>query len=284
MIIAVLSGKGGTGKTTVAASLAQVIPNSQYLDCDVEEPNGFIFLKPDLTSTTDVTVKVPEVDQDQCTHCGACARICQFNAIAVTRQRVLVFPELCHHCGACLLACRSGAITEIERSIGVIEQDSNQHFLQGRLNVGEPVGIPIISALKNRININRTSILDCSPGASCVVVKSLEDCDYAVLVTEPTPFGLHDLKIAISLVRKMGIPAGIVLNKASGQNTIIQAYCQEMALPILMEIPFSRSIAEAYSRGVLPVQTDPKWKTQFTALYWQIGEEVAHETDRFCQR
>jgi len=274
MKIAVLSGKGGTGKTTVAASLAQVIPGSQYIDCDVEEPNGFLFLQPDITGSTEVTVLVPEVDQGLCTLCGACARICQFNAIAVTKKRVLVFSELCHHCGACVLACQPHAISEIKRSIGVMENDGDGRFLQGRLKIGEPVGVPIISALKQRINPNRTAILDCSPGASCAVVRSIEGCDYALLVTEPTPFGLHDLKIAVGLVRKMGIPAGVVLNKAGSNDELIRDYCDREKLNILLEIPFSRLIAENYARGILPVSINPEWKVRFTALYWRIGQEV----------
>ena len=257
MKIAVLSGKGGTGKTTVAASLAQVVENSQYIDCDVEEPNGFLFLNPQITTSEDVTVLVPEVDDQLCTLCGACARICQFNAIAVTKKRVLVFPELCHHCGACRLVCQPGAIEEVPRRIGVLETDRQQRVLLGRLDVGEPVGVPIISALKQRIDDRRPAILDCSPGASCAVVRSLEDSDYALLVTEPTPFGLHDLNIAVQLVRKMGIQAGVVINKADDQSRLIEDYCETARLPILMKIPFSRTIAEHYSNGRLPVQADP---------------------------
>ena len=274
MKIAVLSGKGGTGKTTVAASLAMVIPGGQYIDCDVEEPNGFLFLKPEIKRSTDVTVLVPEIDLDRCTLCGACARICQFNAIAVTKQKVLVFPELCHHCGACVLACQANAISEIERVIGVIESDAANRFCQGRLTIGEPVGVPIITALKKQINPNRTSILDCSPGASCSVVRSIEGCDYALLVTEPTPFGLHDLKIAASLVKKMGIRTGVVLNKAGDNDRLILDYCDQENLPVLLKIPFSRAIAENYANGILPASISPGWKDQFLMLYWRIGQEV----------
>jgi MinD superfamily P-loop ATPase len=274
MRIAVLSGKGGTGKTTVAASLAQIIPGSQYLDCDVEEPNGFLFLKPVLAESADVTVLVPEVDQNLCALCGACAKICQFSAIAVTKRKVLIFPELCHHCGACALACQPYAITEKKRTIGVVESDAAGRFIQGRLNVGEPVGVPIITALKKRINPNRTAILDCSPGASCAVVRAVEGCDYALLVTEPTPFGLHDLRIAAGLVRKMGIPAGVVLNKAGSGDDLIHDYCRRENLPVLMDIPFSRLIAENYARGILPTFGSTFWTARFTALHWRLGQEV----------
>lgn len=274
MKIAVLSGKGGTGKTTIAASLAQVIDHSQYIDCDVEEPNGFLFLKPYIARSEEVTVLVPNVDRHLCDLCGACARICQFNAIAVTKKRVLIFPELCHHCGACALACKPYAITEVERSIGVVESDENQTCIQGRLNLGEPAGLPIIAALKNKVMKNRAAILDCSPGASCTVVRSIEGCDYALLVTEPTPFGLHDLKIAVELIRKMAIPAGVVLNKAGKFDAIIEEYCIEENLKILLKIPFSRTLAEYYSRAQLPVEISSDWLIRFQDLSQKIIEEV----------
>ncbi|MDD2458120.1 MAG: ATP-binding protein [Eubacteriales bacterium] len=266
MRIAVLSGKGGTGKTTVAASLALVTTNSQYIDCDVEEPNGFLYLKPEFSRSSEVKVRVPLIDESICTHCGACARICQFNALAVTPNRVLTFPELCHHCGACSLVCEAGAITEVDRRIGVIEADAVGFAVQGRLDVGEPVGIPILDDLKIWIEPGRTAILDCPPGASCAVVHSLEDCDFAILVTEPTPFGLHDLKIAAELVKTMGIPAGIVLNKAGKDNSIIETFCTEQNLPILLKIPYSRQIATDYSNGILPVQASSEWAYLFGEL------------------
>ncbi|NCA98027.1 MAG: (4Fe-4S)-binding protein [Clostridia bacterium] len=266
MRIAVLSGKGGTGKTTVAASLALVTANSQYIDCDVEEPNGFLYLKPKFSRSSVVKVRVPQIDESICTHCGACARICQFNALAVTPKRVLAFSELCHHCGACSLVCEAGAITEVDRRIGVIEADAIGFAVQGRLDVGEPVGIPILDDLKIWIEPGRTAILDCPPGASCSVVHSLEDCDFAILVTEPTPFGLHDLKIAAELVKTMGIPAGIVLNKAGKNNSIIEAFCAENNLPILIKIPYSRKIAADYSNGILPVQASSEWAYLFGEL------------------
>ncbi len=274
MRIAVLSGKGGTGKTTVAASLALVTANSQYIDCDVEEPNGFLYLKPEFSRSSVVKVRVPQIDESVCTHCGACARICQFNALAVTPKRVLTFSELCHHCGACSLVCEAGAITEVDRRIGVIEADAVGFAVQGRLDVGEPVGIPILEDLKIWIEPDRTAILDCPPGASCSVVHSLEDCDYALLVTEPTPFGLHDLKIAAELVKTMGIPAGIVLNKAGKDNSIIESYCAEQNLPILLEIPYSRAIATDYSNGILPVQASSEWAHRFGELAAKLPKQA----------
>jgi MinD superfamily P-loop ATPase len=270
MKIAVLSGKGGTGKTTVSASLAAALPSCQYLDCDVEEPNGAIFLKPELRESIPVKVHVPEVDTTKCDECGQCGKACQFNAIAVVKGKVLIFPEICHHCGACTLACHSGAIHEVDRVIGVVETDSDSNFLQGRLNVGEPISIPIIRELKRRIKNEVPVIIDCSPGASCAVVQSIEDSDYCILVTEPTPFGLHDFKIAVQLVKKMGLPFGVVLNKASDSSRVIHEFCDSEGIEILMEIPFSQEIAKGYSKGVLPVCGSSLWKEKFEKLYEKI--------------
>lgn len=270
MKIAVLSGKGGTGKTTVSVSLAASLEKCQYIDCDVEEPNGELFLNPDIKETTPVNVLVPEVSPDKCDGCGKCGEVCQFNAIAVVKGKVLIFPEICHHCGACMIACPKKAITETPREIGVIEADEEGYFLQGKLNIGEPITIPIISELKKRIKTDVPVILDSSPGASCTVVATIEECDYCILVTEPTPFGLHDLKIAVQLVRKMGLPFGVVVNKAMADDKSIQQYCAQEKADVLMEIPFLREIAEGYSRGVLPVQTSDEWKNKFAQLYRNI--------------
>lgn len=275
--IAVLSGKGGTGKTTIAASLASIIPGCAYVDCDVEEPNGFLFLNPEFDNNDQVLVKVPQIDEQLCTGCGACVRICQFNALALVRGKVLVFPELCHHCGACSLVCEPKAITEIDRSIGNISWSSSSRFYQGKLNIGEPAGIPIIKLLKQKVSVKsdiKTAILDCSPGASCAVVNSLEGCDYALIVTEPTPFGLHDLKIAADLVREMSIPAGVFINKSGDKDDIIDSYCQIEDLSVLLRVPYSRKIAEQYARGMLPVETDEQLAISLTELYHGIREEV----------
>ena len=270
MKIAVLSGKGGTGKTTVSASLAATLPSCQYIDCDVEEPNGAIFLRPELVESSPVKVPVPDVDISKCNACGYCAKACQFNAIAIVSGKVLLFPELCHHCGACVIACPNDAIKEVERVIGVVEANKDSTFLQGKLNIGEPINIPIIQELKKRMKKGMTVIIDCSPGASCTVVESIEGCDYCVLVTEPTPFGLHDLKIAVQLVRKMGLPFGVVLNKASDESGLIHDFCDEEGIELLMEIPFSQEIAQGYSRGVLPVENNDLWKEKFEKLNKKI--------------
>lgn len=274
MTIAVLSGKGGTGKTTVAASLARIIPDSQYLDCDVEEPNGFIFLDPQFTEKIDVSVPVPLIDDSICTGCGDCCQICQFNALALVKEKVLLFPELCHHCGACLLACKPMAISEEDRVIGYIEKDEPSNIFQGCLYPGELVGIPIIQKLKTYIDRSRTAILDCPPGASCAVVQSLSSCDFALLVSEPTPFGLNDLAVAHELVKEMNIPAGLVLNKAESDNSIIEKYCSENDLPLLLSIPYSRQTAENYSRGQLPIAGNSQLIQSLQDMVARITREV----------
>ena len=274
MRIAVLSGKGGTGKTTVSASLALSLGNYQYVDSDVEEPNGGIFLNPKITDILPVNVKVPAVDENKCTGCGICSKTCQFNAIAVIKGMVLLFSEICHHCGACIIACPEVALYEIEKTIGVIEKNEDATFMQGKLNIGEPISIPIIQKLKDEMNPHIPIIIDCPPGASCNVVESSEGCDYGILVTEPTPFWLHDLKIAVKLVEKMGIPFAVVINKSSKDSKIIHKFCDKNKIDILLEIPFSRDIAEAYSKGRLPVHENAEWKEKFRAMYEKIKRGV----------
>lgn len=274
MKIAVLSGKGGTGKTTVSASLADSLEKCQYIDCDVEEPNGYIFLKPEISEKVSVDVLVPKVDKKKCNYCGECGKACQYNAIAVIKENVLIFPEICHHCGACALVCSNDAIYEVKRNIGVVEMTLDSCFIQGRLNIGEPISIPIINELKNRVKDDIAVVLDCPPGASCSVVQSIENCNYCILVTEPTPFGLHDLKIAVKLVEKMKIPFGVIINKSSDKETNIKKYCQEKGIDILMEIPFSKEIAKAYSNGILPVEIDSGLKKEFNNLYKKVKRSI----------
>jgi MinD superfamily P-loop ATPase len=270
MKVAVLSGKGGTGKTTVSASLAVALGSCQYIDCDVEEPNGAIFLNPQITTTIPVKVLVPEVDPSLCNGCGRCAKACQFHALAAVKGMVLQFHELCHHCGVCKLVCPQGAIREIEREIGIIETDQEQFFLQGKLNIGEPISIPIIRELKRRMRVDAPVILDCPPGAACAVVQAIDGCDYCILVTEPTPFGRHDLEIAVELVKKMGMPFGVVINKAMEGQRMIHEYCEQNGVTVLLEIPFSRAIAESYSRGILPVRKNQEWQERFRELFSRV--------------
>jgi MinD superfamily P-loop ATPase len=275
MKIAVLSGKGGTGKTTVAASLAVALDSCQYIDCDVEEPNGAIFLHPEIEETFPVQVTVPQVDASICDGCGRCAKACQFHALAAVKGMVLQFQELCHHCGACVLVCRQNAIREIEREIGVVEASKDRRFWQGRLKVGEPVGIPIIRELKRRMRADVPVVLDCPPGAACAVVQAIDGCDYALLVTEPTPFGLHDLQFAMELVAKMGIPSGVVINKATEGCRMIHEFCESNGIAVRMEIPFSRAIAVDYSRGILPVRQNRELRERFVKLANQVRGALA---------
>lgn len=275
MKIAVLSGKGGTGKTTVSASLAAAIGQSQYIDCDVEEPNGALFLNPRIEGTMPVNVRIPKAKDYICDGCGDCAKACMFNAIAVVKRKMIVFPELCHHCGACGIACAKNAIYEVPRQTGVIEYSDNDMFLQGKLNIGEFIAIPVINKLKQMMRSDIPVILDCAPGASCAVVKTISSTDFCILVTEPTPFGLHDLKIAVALVKKMGINYGVVINKAMDSDKSIQQYCMQHNISVLMEIPYARSIAENYSRGILPVHTDETYKEMFIKMYDSIKARAA---------
>ena len=272
MQIAVLSGKGGTGKTTVSTNLAKLI-NVRYIDCDVEEPNGFIFLKPQDIKSQEVSIPVPYVDEDKCIHCKKCVDICQFNALVHT-DKVILFEKLCHGCGACEAVCPTNAIVEKDRPIGKIDvgHNGNMQCLGGTLNVTEPMAGPIISKLKGMID-DKTTILDCSPGSSCNVVKPLLDVDYAILVTEPTEFGLHDLKIAVELVRKMDIPFGVIINRMSQEDNTTSRYLKEENINIVGTIPFDRDIAVMYSKGELLINDD-KYKRMFTDITHNIEEAM----------
>jgi len=271
MQIAVLSGKGGTGKTTVSANLAKLM-NARYVDCDVEEPNGAIFLNPQITETKSVQIPIPIINEDKCIACKKCVNICQFNALALVKEKVMLFEKLCHGCGACTLICPTNAISEQGRTIGKIDIGTydNNEFLSGILDVGEPMSGPIISQLKHMID-DATTIIDCSPGSSCNVVKAVQDSNYAVLVTEPTAFGLHDLKIAVDLVRQMKIPFGVIVNRVTNDDNIVVDYCKDENIPILGIIPFDRNIAVMYSYGQLLVE-DEKYRSIFEKISLKLQE------------
>jgi len=275
MIISVASGKGGTGKTTVATSLALSLPNAQILDCDVEEPNAHIFIKPKIDTRKKVSIPVPQIDVNLCNHCGRCQQVCAFNAIAVLNDKVLVFPELCHGCGSCSFFCPQKAIKEVDKDIGVVEigRAKGLQFVHGKLDIGQAMAPPLIRAVKKYINATKISIIDAPPGTSCPVIESIMISDYCILVTEPTPFGLNDLKLAVEVLRKLQIPFGVVINRSDLGDDKTDNYCREQNIPVLLRIPFERKIAEGYSRGETIVETLPEYSEKFRQLFRKINEK-----------
>jgi MinD superfamily P-loop ATPase len=279
MIISVASGKGGTGKTLIATSLALALKDKfkiTLLDCDVEEPNDHIFLKPAFTGSEPVNMKVPEVDKDKCTYCGECARICVYNAIAVMGKNVLTFPQLCHSCGACSYLCPEKAIREESRQTGLIEWGNagGINFVQGTLNIGEAMAPPIIKSVTGYSAGDGITIRDVPPGTSCPVVEAVKNSDFCLLVTEPTPFGLNDLELAVETIRELNIPLGVVLNRAGSGNNSIEEYCNKENIPLLLTIPLDSRIAILYSHGITLVEGMPGWKDNFIRLFESIKEAV----------
>ena len=251
MNIAVLSGKGGTGKTTVATNLAFAL-KANYIDCDVEEPNGFIFLKPKIDIEEVVRVEYPVINEDKCTFCGDCVKVCQFNAFAKVKEDIMLFQKICHSCGACEIVCKNNAITFDKREIGKIEKGTMRDIKcsRGILNVGEPMAVPVIKELLKNL-WDEVNIIDCPPGTSCNVVNVLKYANEAILVTEPSEFGLHDLKMAVELVRIYNIPFGIVINKDDGKDNIVKKYCREEKIPLIGSIDYSKDTAVLYSKGTV---------------------------------
>lgn len=277
MIVSVASGKGGTGKTTVATSLALSIDNNvQFLDCDVEEPNAHIFLKPQIERTKVVSIPVPKVDESKCDFCGRCAEICAYNAIAVLKDKILTFPQLCHGCGGCSLLCPQKAIIEVDKEIGIVEvgNSGDLQFIHGKLNIGEVMSPPLIRAVKEFINPARTVIIDVPPGTSCPVIEAVKGSDYCILVTEPTPFGLNDLILAVEVLRKLNIPFGVVINRSDIGNSEVDDYCLKENISILMQIPFKIEIAQTYSEGVPIIKALPDYRERFVGLYNRITEKT----------
>ncbi|MDD2689922.1 MAG: ATP-binding protein [Candidatus Omnitrophica bacterium] len=278
MIISIASGKGGTGKTTIAVNLALSLKNIQLLDCDVEEPNAHLFLKPRIKEKAKASIPVPEVDEAKCNYCSKCREVCAYHAIAVlsgnngNKGSVLIFPHLCHGCGACSLLCPQGAIKEVNKEIGAIEigDKGDIQFIHGRLNIGEAMSPPLIRQVKSYINPTRTVIIDAPPGTSCPVITAAKGSDFCVLVTEPTPFGLNDLVLAVEVLRKLQIPFGVVVNRSDIGDGKVEGYCREERIPILMKIPFSKEIAVSYSEGIPIVEKDVSYQDKFINLYLNI--------------
>jgi MinD superfamily P-loop ATPase len=273
MIISIASGKGGTGKTTVATNLAVSLESDvQVLDCDVEEPNSHLFIRPVIEEVKAITTPVPEVDMEKCTLCGKCGEICQFKAIVVIGETVLPFHELCHSCGGCMEVCPEKAISETERELGIIEKGHKNglEFVHGKLRVGEAMSPPLIRKVREYSRPDILTIIDAPPGTSCPVIASMKGADFILLVTEPTPFGLHDLKLAIGAVKILGIPCGLVINRSDMGDDQVRKYAEKEGVTVLMEIPFDRQIAEAYSKGDMVVDVMPEWKERFRTLYRDI--------------
>jgi MinD superfamily P-loop ATPase len=273
VILSIASGKGGTGKTTVATNLALSLGDIQLLDCDVEEPDAHIFLKPVIEKEIPATIPIPRVDKTKCTHCGKCGEACEFHAIVVVKDMVLNFDELCHGCGACSYVCPEDAITEVERQIGTIRlgKAGQIGFVEGILNIGEPMASPLIKREKAFMRNPGTVVLDAPPGTACPVIETVRGSDFCLLVTEPTPFGLNDLELAVGMAAKLDVPMGVVINRANVGDRGVRDFCGAQDIPILMEIPMDQHIAELYSRGIPFVREIQEYRAAFRELFEKIG-------------
>lgn len=277
MIVSIASGKGGTGKTLVATSLARSLIDDYsvtLLDCDVEEPNCHLFIKPELTVTEEVAIQVPFVRQDRCNHCGKCGEVCAFNAIAVLGDTVLTFPILCHGCGACSHLCPRQAISETPYRIGTLEKGraGKLNFVGGQLDIGRAMATPVVREVKKHLPGDGITLIDAAPGTSCPVIEAINGSDFCLLVTEPTPFGLNDLSLSVDTVKQLGIPCGVVINRAGRSNEAVERYCQTENIPVLLTIPLDLKIACLYSEGITLADGLPEWKVRFRQLAEHVME------------
>ncbi len=277
MKIAILSGKGGTGKTLVSVNLAAIAEKAAYVDCDVEEPNGHLFFKPKYTETNKVTVPIPEIKEALCNGCRVCVDFCQFNALAFIKNKPLLFPTICHSCGGCVKLCPTNAISEKEKEVGVIRKgiSGNVTVMSGMMKTGEASGIPIVSELLHWVKEeNVLTVLDCPPGSACMVMESIKDADYCVLVAEPTIFGTHNLNMVYELVKLFNKPFGAVLNKCVEGENPSEMFCQEHEIPILLKIPFDHKLGELNSNGQIVAHELPEYQELFRKLLSLIKQEV----------
>jgi MinD superfamily P-loop ATPase len=282
MRLAVLSGKGGTGKTLLAVNLAAIAKNTTYIDCDVEEPNGHLFFKPQDVQEQAVTVKIPQVDKERCNGCRKCVEFCNFNALAYPKEKLIVFEEICHSCGGCILVCPEKVLTEKEKIIGQVQKGTSEQVTvyTGILNPGEPSGVPIIKRLfaLNKPKTDQKTIIDCPPGSSCIVMESIKDADYCILVAEPTLFGVHNLNMVYELVKLFEKPFGVVLNKCLEEENPAEKFCEDKDITILGRIPFDHELGILNSNAEVAVRSSAKYRAIFSALLEAVEKEVSHET------